>query len=120
MQLIKTTLAVCAAIALVGCAGMSSGGPQKDKTYQLTVLHTNDHHGRFWQNSDGEYGMAARKTLIDRIRAEVKASGGHLLLLDGGDVIAELPVHAAAAALDVRRDREVVEVSGEELVRASV
>jgi len=91
MHLIKTALALSAAIALVGCAGLSSGGPQKDKTYQLTILHTNDHHGRFWQNSDGEYGMAARKTLIDQIRKEVAASGGYSLLLDGGDVNTGVP-----------------------------
>jgi 5'-nucleotidase/UDP-sugar diphosphatase len=91
MQLIKSTLALTAALVLIGCAGMSSGGPQKDKTYQLTILHTNDHHGRFWQNGDGEYGMAARKTLIDQIRKDVAASGGHSLLLDGGDVNTGVP-----------------------------
>ncbi|MEO8543274.1 MAG: bifunctional UDP-sugar hydrolase/5'-nucleotidase UshA [Burkholderiaceae bacterium] len=91
MQLIKTTLALTAAIALFGCAAMSSGGPQKDKTYHLTILHTNDHHGRFWQNDDGEYGMAARKTLIDQIRKEVAAAGGYSLLLDGGDVNTGVP-----------------------------
>ena len=48
---------------------------QKDKTYKITVLHTNDHHGRFWKNKNNEYGMAARKTLIDSIRQEVKADG---------------------------------------------
>jgi 5'-nucleotidase/UDP-sugar diphosphatase len=58
---------------------------------QLTILHTNDHHGRFWPNADGEYGLAARKTLIDRIRAEVAAAGGHSLLLDGGDVNTGVP-----------------------------
>ena len=47
------------------------------KTYRLAVLHTNDHHGHFWKNGDGEYGLAARKMLIDQIRAEVKAAGGH-------------------------------------------
>ncbi len=91
MHLIKSTLAISAAIALIGCAGVSGGGPQKDKTYQLTILHTNDHHGRFWQNGDGEYGMAARKTLIDQIRKEVAAKGGHSLLLDGGDVNTGVP-----------------------------
>jgi len=91
MHLIKTTLAISAAIALIGCAGVPAGGPQKDKTYQLTILHTNDHHGRFWQNSDGEYGMAARKTLIDQIRKDVAAKGGHSLLLDGGDVNTGVP-----------------------------
>ena len=91
MHLIKSTLAISAAIALIGCAGVPAGGPQKDKTYQLTILHTNDHHGRFWQNGDGEYGMAARKTLIDQIRKEVAAKGGHSLLLDGGDVNTGVP-----------------------------
>ena len=58
---------------------------------KLTILHTNDHHGRFWPNADGEYGLAARKTLIDRVRAEVAAAGGHTLLLDGGDVNTGVP-----------------------------
>lgn len=58
---------------------------------RLTILHTNDHHGRFWPNADGEYGMAARKTAIDRIRAEVAAAGGHVLLLDGGDINTGVP-----------------------------
>lgn len=78
-------LATLAMSLLAGCAT-----PER-APIKLTILHTNDHHGRFWPNGDGEYGMAARKTLIDRIRAEVKASGGHLLLLDGGDVNTGVP-----------------------------
>ena len=35
--------------------------------------------------------MAARKTLIDRLRAEVKAAGGQVLLLDGGDINTGVP-----------------------------
>ena len=58
---------------------------------KLTVLHTNDHHGRFWKNNDGEYGLAARKTLIDQVRKDVAAQGGHTLLLDGGDVNTGVP-----------------------------
>lgn len=56
------------------------------KSIKLTILHTNDHHGRYWKNRKNEYGMAARKTLIDKIRAEVKSKGGHVLLLSGGDI----------------------------------
>ncbi len=78
-----------AALLLAACAGPA--GYQADKTYALTILHTNDHHGRFWKNADGEYGLAARKTLIDGIRAEVAARGGHSLLLDGGDVNTGVP-----------------------------
>lgn len=73
-----------------GCAVAPSHW-QADTTYQLTVLHTNDHHGRFWTNKHGEYGMAARKTLIDNIRKEVAAKGGSLLLLSGGDINTGVP-----------------------------
>ena len=59
----------------------------KGKTYKLTILHTNDHHGRFWPNKDGEYGLAPRATLINQIRDEVSKDGGHVLLLDAGDII---------------------------------
>ena len=63
----------------------------KQGPVRLTILHTNDHHGHFWRNESGEYGLAARKTLIDGIRAEVKAQGGHVLLLDAGDVNTGIP-----------------------------
>jgi 5'-nucleotidase/UDP-sugar diphosphatase len=73
-----------------GCAIHSYESPP-EKTYRLTVLHTNDHHGRFWRNGDAEYGMAARKTVVDTIRAEVATAGGYSLLLDGGDVNTGVP-----------------------------
>ncbi len=91
MQFPKSPAAVLAAVLLASCAGLPSGGPQSDRTYRITIMHTNDHHGRFWKNSDGEYGMAARKTVIDSIRAEVAAAGGYSLLLDGGDVNTGVP-----------------------------
>jgi 5'-nucleotidase/UDP-sugar diphosphatase len=72
---------------LAGCAT----APADRAPIKLTILHTNDHHGRFWTNADGEYGMAARKTLLDRLRAEVKAAGGYTLLLDGGDINTGVP-----------------------------
>ena len=91
MKFKPTTLFLLIAATLGGCAVGPLSGPQADKTYKITVLHTNDHHGRFWKNSDGEYGMAARKTLIDGIRADVSANGGYSLLLDGGDVNTGVP-----------------------------
>ena len=89
MHASRLTLGLLAAAALLasGC----STTPVPRAPLQLTILHTNDHHGRFWPNADGEYGMAARKTLIDRVRAELAASGGQLLLLDGGDVNTGVP-----------------------------
>ncbi|WP_146741251.1 bifunctional UDP-sugar hydrolase/5'-nucleotidase UshA, partial [Lonsdalea populi] len=64
---------------------------EKDKTYNITILHTNDHHGRFWQNDAGEYGLAAQKTVVDAIRREVQRKGGSLLLLSGGDINTGVP-----------------------------
>ncbi len=57
----------------------------------LTVLHTNDNHGRFWHNEKGEYGMAARKTLIDSLRAQAKNKGHQVILLSGGDINTGIP-----------------------------
>jgi 5'-nucleotidase/UDP-sugar diphosphatase len=85
-----TRLAVLATAALLAACA-SAPPPAERPPLRLTILHTNDHHGRFWTNADGEYGMAARKTLIDRIRAEVAAAGGHTLLLDGGDINTGVP-----------------------------
>ncbi|MDY0970537.1 bifunctional UDP-sugar hydrolase/5'-nucleotidase UshA [Siccibacter turicensis] len=64
---------------------------EQDKTYNLTILHTNDHHGHFWRNEYGEYGLAAQKTLVDKVRKEVKASGGSVLVLSGGDINTGVP-----------------------------
>jgi 5'-nucleotidase/UDP-sugar diphosphatase len=83
--LLLSPLAIAALLA--ACASPPAPKPP----LMLTVLHTNDHHGRFWSNGDGELGLAARKTLIDRVRAEVKAAGGEVLLLDGGDVNTGVP-----------------------------
>lgn len=80
------------ALWLAGCASVGTAPPAAPSgVVKLTVLHTNDHHGRFWKNNDGEYGLAARKTLIDQVRKEVAAQGGHTLLLDGGDVNTGVP-----------------------------
>ncbi len=88
-----------ASLALVIAAGCSSSALAetaqhewiKDQDYKLTILHTNDNHGNFWQNKYGERGMAARATLINNIRSEVQAKGGSLLLLSGGDINTGVP-----------------------------
>ncbi len=91
MRNIHLALAAGVVLALSACSSLAPSGPAADATYAITILHTNDHHGRFWQNGDGEYGMAARKTVVDAIRAEVAAAGGYSLLLDGGDVNTGVP-----------------------------
>ncbi|ELU9050801.1 bifunctional UDP-sugar hydrolase/5'-nucleotidase [Vibrio parahaemolyticus] len=89
--IIKTALSAAILASLAGCASQPAHEWNADTTYKLTVLHTNDHHGRFWQNKHGEYGMAARKTLIDDLRDEVQAEGGSVLLLSGGDINTGVP-----------------------------
>ncbi|MGL0959021.1 bifunctional UDP-sugar hydrolase/5'-nucleotidase UshA [Vibrio vulnificus] len=89
--IIKTALSAAILATLAGCATQPTQEWAADTTYKLTVLHTNDHHGRFWQNKYGEYGMAARKTLIDELRADIQAEGGSVLLLSGGDINTGVP-----------------------------
>ena len=86
---LKTT-ACALAVSLTLLSGAASAW-EKDKTYAITILHTNDHHGHFWQNDHGEYGLGAQKTLVDGIRQEVAAQGGNLLLLSGGDINTGVP-----------------------------
>lgn len=88
---LKVTLCSAMLATLLGCATPPTPEWETDKTYKLTILHTNDHHGRFWQNRYGEYGMAARKTLIDDLRHEIRAEGGSVLLLSGGDINTGVP-----------------------------
>ncbi|RJX71605.1 bifunctional UDP-sugar hydrolase/5'-nucleotidase [Vibrio sinensis] len=89
--IVKTALSAAILATLAGCATSSTQEWEADKTYKLTVLHTNDNHGRFWENKYGEYGMAARKTLIDELRADIQADGGSVLLLSGGDINTGVP-----------------------------
>lgn len=65
---------------------LTSCARQAARPRHFTILHTNDHHGHFWSNRDGEWGLAARATLVASIRKEVEAKGGEVLLLDAGDV----------------------------------
>ncbi len=82
------------ALAMLAALSLASTGVQaweKNKTYKITILHTNDHHGHFWRSEYGEYGLAAQKTLVDGIRKEVAAEGGSVLLLSGGDINTGVP-----------------------------
>ena len=88
MKIKAIALIVGVALLLTACQSIrrAPAGP-----INFTILHTNDHHGRFWHNRHGEYGLAARKTLVDSIRAEVTAAGGHVLLFSGGDINTGVP-----------------------------
>ncbi|MCP4323372.1 MAG: bifunctional UDP-sugar hydrolase/5'-nucleotidase [Psychromonas sp.] len=92
----KGLLATAVLVALTGCDSndltpATTCAEAGDSCKTFTLLHTNDNHGRFWENKYGEYGMAARKTVIDNIKAEVSESGGEVLLLSGGDINTGVP-----------------------------
>ncbi|QIX96801.1 bifunctional UDP-sugar hydrolase/5'-nucleotidase UshA [Cedecea sp. FDAARGOS_727] len=82
------TTALLVALSLTSASALAW---EKDKTYKITILHTNDHHGHFWRNEYAEYGLAAQKTLVDSVRKEVAAEGGSVLLLSGGDINTGVP-----------------------------
>ncbi|MBU2910250.1 bifunctional UDP-sugar hydrolase/5'-nucleotidase UshA [Vibrio splendidus] len=95
MNFTNSLLVLSIGVAMVGCGSdnddITVTCDTADSCTKFTVLHTNDNHGRFWENSKGEYGMAARKTLIDSIRAEVTQNGGETILLSGGDINTGVP-----------------------------
>ncbi|MFC3033859.1 bifunctional UDP-sugar hydrolase/5'-nucleotidase UshA [Pseudoalteromonas fenneropenaei] len=83
-------------LALISCSQVAplaeSNAPSTTtESRYLTVLHTNDNHGRFWANEQGEYGMAARQTLLKRLRQEASAAGHAVILLSGGDINTGIP-----------------------------
>ena len=90
MKFMKRGVAL-ALIAAWGVVSLPAHAWEKDKTYKITILHTNDHHGHFWRSEYGEYGLSAQKTLVDGIRKEVAAEGGSVLLLSGGDINTGVP-----------------------------
>ena len=60
MKLLKKSM-VLALLAAFTLASGSAQAYEQDKTYKITILHTNDHHGHFWRNDYGEYGLSAQK-----------------------------------------------------------
>ncbi len=67
---------------LFGCSSFN----HQDAKLKLRILHTNDHHGHYLADKDGQYGMAARKTKLDQLRSDIKKQSGGSLLLSGGDI----------------------------------
>lgn len=97
-NVIQTILLIAVPYLITACSFYSVTAPTSNDaaqvnntTHKFTILHTNDNHGRFWHNEKGEYGMAARKTLIDQLRAEAKTKGSDVLLLSGGDINTGIP-----------------------------
>jgi 5'-nucleotidase/UDP-sugar diphosphatase len=74
--------ALLVVIILTGCVGVAKPvNREAGKVYELTLLHTNDHHGSVLPNS-GRGGLAERSTFIKSVRA----ANANVLLLDAGDI----------------------------------
>ena len=82
---IPLTLITVALLGFVLFAGCVSGGSavkwEAGKTYELVLLHTNDHHGSVLPNG-GRGGLAERATFVKSVRA----ANPQVLLVDAGDI----------------------------------
>jgi len=82
-----------AGIAYLNTLPLSALAYSGDEILHLTLLHTNDVHSRIdpfpedGSRNSGQAGVARRKVLIDRVRAE----GQKTLLLDAGDMFQGTP-----------------------------
>ena len=87
MRLMNTALLACSLSLLAACSTSTHRDTDPANTpKRITILHTNDLHGRFWRSDNGEYGLSAQKTIVDAVRNEVAAQGGSVLLLSAGDI----------------------------------
>ncbi|CAG5068794.1 Trifunctional nucleotide phosphoesterase protein YfkN [Dyadobacter sp. CECT 9623] len=81
------------ATAMLGLAASPLAAFAKDRTVQLTILHTNDVHSRVepfpmdGSRNQGLGGVARRAALVKKIRAEQP----NVLLLDAGDIFQGTP-----------------------------
>lgn len=83
------------------------------KVYNLTILHTNDHHGHFAKFDPYPVkevgGLAAQSTLINIIRSEKEKTGGHVLVLSAGDINTGVP---ESDMLDAEPDIKMMNLIG--------
>ncbi len=79
----------------------------------LTILHTNDHHGHFMKFAPYPVrdvgGLAAQSTLVNITRAEVEKDGGVVLLLSAGDFNTGIP---ESDMLDAEPDIKIMNAMG--------
>jgi 5'-nucleotidase/UDP-sugar diphosphatase len=74
-------LVLLAAAIIVGCATVKPVPREAGKTYELVVLHTNDHHGAILPLG-GRGGLAERATYVKGVRA----ANPQVLVIDAGDI----------------------------------
>ncbi|MCK6579064.1 MAG: 5'-nucleotidase C-terminal domain-containing protein [Anaerolineae bacterium] len=88
-------------LVLLGAFALLSALPAlaQDDTFSLTILHTNDVHGHHEPQSSGDGGAGRQSAVVNQIRAE----GGNVLLLDGGDRFTGTLYHQQYRGLDSAR-----------------
>lgn len=93
------TLGLLAALAVVGAGAVHAGSA--DGIMRLSVVFTNDMHGGIDPTGatfmNREFppplgGGASAVTYIERLRERAKEEGGHVLLVDQGDIFQGTPV----------------------------
>lgn len=85
-----------------------------ERLQRLVVIHTNDSHGQVIPFKDPATkqrlgGMAARATIVKRIRAEATRMGAFVLIVDAGDVNTGVP---ESDLLDAIPDLEAMNAIG--------
>ncbi|MBK8021717.1 MAG: 5'-nucleotidase C-terminal domain-containing protein [Chloroflexi bacterium] len=70
-------------LVVLGALALLSALPAlaQEDSFSITILHTNDVHGHHEPQSSGDGGAARQAAGVNQMRAE----GGDVLLLDGGD-----------------------------------
>ena len=89
---------------LAGCAGGAKAVKREaGKTYELVLLHTNDHHGLVLPN-EGRGGLAERATFVKSVRA----ANPQVLLVDAGDINTGTALsNMFAAEVDIKAYNEI-------------
>ena len=86
MKKLTTVISLLLVLALILPATVLAKAPD---TVNITILHTNDFHGRLEPDSSGRGGSANIAGAINRIRAEV--GDENVALLDAGDIYFAAP-----------------------------
>ena len=88
-KLLIVAVIVAMFIPAAALAKPPAAAPAAEGTVQITLLHTNDFHGRLEADSSGRGGSANIAGVVNSIRDDVGA--GNVALLDAGDVYFAAP-----------------------------